>query len=339
MKRLPLVGSDRDLLVCAVLVLCLGATLEKVGADVLLAPTVVNSATPFSAAFPASNAVDQTQLDYASQGQAEDTFLEFSFGTLQTFDRIIVINRDSSNASDYIGNYTLTLDAGVSTQSVFRTPLRGTGQIDSLGTRTATNVRLDVDTIGAGTTRNTGVMEVIFLNTPAGRTPILGASVIASATPFNATFDASNALDGDVGRVTGATNSTDYASQGLGAAAFIDFDLGAQLPVGGFDWIDRIHPADRVLGFDMIFSPNSTFGDGDDVVRSYDNSVTTRVALGDSFAPISARYVRYDVSSSSGLNTGANEFIFYQVQVPEPSAVTLVAVGLLGFSNRRSRAS
>src|SRR6185436_15656326 len=109
-------------------------------------------------------------------------------------------------------------------------------------------------------------------------------------------------------------------SASLGAGTFVDFDLGAPSLVGGFDFFDRPADEDRVTGFDLIFSANAIFGDGDDITRSY---VNANMALGDEFAPISARYVRFDVTGNNGLNTGISEIMFYQV--PEPSTVALLA--------------
>lgn len=314
-------------------VLCIIAT-SPAYALIVGPPTVTGSAPRFNASFDAANTVDNTQLEYASQGQGLNTFIDYSFAGPTAFDKIVVINRDSPGQSDLIGDFTLTFDGGP-TASVTRTPLRGTSQIHPVGNRTATTVRLDVDSVGTGdANNNTGAMEVIFIRTPPSAISISGVTVIGSATPFDPSFDASNAVDGDVGRTSAAAlDRPEYASQSLGVDAFIDFDLGATLPVGGFDWFDRPHPADRVTGFDLIFSQNTTFGDVDDVSRSYANSA---MAMGDAFSPISARYVRYDVTATAGppnANTGASEIVFYQI--PEPTMGSLVALGCCGLMRRR----
>jgi hypothetical protein len=59
------------------------------------------------------------------------------------------------------------------------------------------------------------------------------------------------------------------------------------------------------------------------------------MAMGDTFASINARFVRYDVTASAGgLNTGLSEMYFYQV--PEPSsAATLLLAGTLLMRRRR----
>ena len=135
-------------------------------------------------------------------------------------------------------------------------------------------------------------------------------------------------IDGDIGRTTGAgASGPEYASASLGADTFVDFDLGVVRPVGGFDFFDRPADEDRVTGFDIILSQNATFGDGDDIVKSYTNS---NMAMGDVFgAAVSARYIRFDVTSNLGgpsANTGISEIVFYQV--PEPAGLASLALGI-----------
>jgi hypothetical protein len=310
--------------------LAFSAAALPAGATILQAPTVTNSAAPLGPTFAAANAVDSTSAEYASQGLGLDTFLEFSFGSPQAFDKIVVINRNSNRESDRIGDFTLTFNGGPLTASVTRFAGRGTSGIHSLGGLfTATTVRLDVDDIGDGDSdNNTGVKEVFFVRTPAGHTPI-AATVIGSATPFQF-YSASSARDGFVGG--GGEDQfgpfTEYVSASLGANAFVDFDLGQQTLVGGFDFFDRIVTFSRITGFDLIFSSDASFGEPEDVVRSYTKSAAVQ---SDVFAPVPARYVRFDVTSNLGgptADTGIDEITFYQV--PEPGAL-LSAMGGLGL--------
>ena len=317
-------------------VLILSGTSPWAGGTVLPAPTATNSAPPFDpVAFAASNAVDNTDAEYASATRGVDTFLEFSFGSPQTFDKIVVLNRNSPAQSDLIADFTLTLDGGP-TVSVLRNPLRGSSEIHSVGLRTATNIRLDVDTIGTGDNfNNTGAMEVLFVRTPVGQTPI-SASISAASPAFAPFFSADNAVDGIVGRSSAPSgDGPEYASMSLGDATFVEFDLGMVQQVGGFDYFDRIAEEDRVTGYDLTFSVNSIFGDADDVVRSYTNNA---IGSSDVFGAIPARFVRFDVTSNLGgpaANTGISEMIFYQI--PEPGSTALSAWALLAFARRRSR--
>jgi hypothetical protein len=321
----------RSLPVCTALIAA--ALTSAARATILSSPLVTNSATPFSPAFAAANVVDGNSTEYASQGQGTSTFLEFTFPAPATFSSIIVMNRDSAGMSDLIGNFTLVYDGGPASTAITRTPVRGTSQLHSLGGNvTATTVRLNVNTVGIGDAfNNTGAMEVFFVRQPAGMLPVGGVSIFASANAFNGDFAATNAIDGDIGRSSGPGDKPEYASASLGLAAFVDFDMGSVRPISGFDWFDRPAAADRVTGFDMIFSQDAVFGNGDDIIRPYTNS---GMAQGDTFAPINAQYVRYDVTNSAGgLNTGLSEIFFYQV--PEPSSAMLLLSGALLFRRRR----
>jgi hypothetical protein len=305
-------------------------------ATVVMTPFVSNSAPAFNPSFDASNTVDQTEFEYASAGRGVDTFIDYTFSSAQSFDKIVVINRDSGGQSDYIGDFSLTLDIRAPI-SITRTPTRGTSQLHSLGgVFTATTVRLDVDTIGVGDSfNNTGAMEVFFVRTPVGQTPIV-PTIAAAAPAFAPLFSVENAIDGDIGRTSdpAAIDGPEYASASQGAETFVDFDFGRVARLGGFDFFDRPADEDRVTGFNMIFSMNSTFGDADDVVKSYSNSA---MAIGDVFAPVSAQFVRFDVTSNLGANTGISEMVFYEVQVPEPSGIGLLAAGAATGMMRRRR--
>ncbi|MES2707315.1 MAG: hypothetical protein V4726_12005 [Verrucomicrobiota bacterium] len=305
-------------------------------AAVITGVTVTESAPAHSAPYPAEKAVDGDAPDYASANLGADTFLKFAFPAVQAVNRIVVINRDSGATQDWIGNFTLTFDGGL-TVSHTRTAIRGGSAIIPLGaTYNTASVRLDVDTTGnVAAGGNTGVMEVLFLSPMTGKNAISGVTVTGSATPFSADFAAANAVDGIVGRSAGAGSKLEYASAGLGLGAFVDFDLGAIQPVAGFDFFDRPAAADRVSAFDLIFSLNAIFGDGDDVVRSFTHA---GMASSAEFAAINARYVRYDVTAKSGagVNTGLSEMIFH-TPVPEPSAVIAGLAALTGLALRRRR--
>lgn len=321
----------RWLLCAAALIPCTAPAL------VVTAPTVTGGSTPHSAPFALANAANNGMQEYALQGQGANTFLEFTFPSAQTFDRVVVINRDSANGSDWIGDFTLTFDGAAST-SITRTPLRGMSPIHSLGgSVTATTVRLDVDTVGtnASPTNNTGVIDVIFMNTTAGLTPITGISILGAA-PSHASgpFTPDKALDDNVGR----SGFFDYASASQGINTYVDFDFGGVRTVRAFDFFDRVADADRVTGFDLIFSQDDVFGNGDDIIRSFTNS---GIALSGEIDGIASRYVRYDVTSynpnSTTHNTGLGEIIFYQA-IPEPSVAASLALALGALTARRRRA-
>lgn len=291
----------------------LAGTVPILNAEILTPPDITDSFTEYSGQYSVYNVFDNNAPDYASLRAGVDTFIEFQFPGPETFNAIVVVNRDSPAGGDWIGDYTLTFDNGPTAQ-IFREAQRGSGKVDQLGAITAQTIRLDVDATGTGGATNTGAMEIFFLRTPTGSAPVDSVAVTGSATPFNADYAASGAADGIVGRSAGAGVKPEYASKSLGVDAYVDFDFGAVLPVTGFDLFDRIAAADRVTAFDLIFSQNAVFGDGDDVVKSYDNS-NSAIGLSATFPPVNARYARYDVTATGGsatANTGLSEIVFYK---------------------------
>ncbi len=252
-------------------------------ATILINPSITGGSNAFpgvgynSGTYPASKVFDANYDDYASANVGVNTFLEFTFSGAVSFDSMVVVNRDSPAGDDWIGNYTLTYSSG--TQSITHTAARGQGGIDPFGLVTTTTVRLDVDTVGGAnpyaTTGNTGAMEIYFLKTPTGMTLIPGVTVTASSTnPFGSGFDATNTINGTVGR----GNNTEFASN-AGTGTFVDFSFGTLTTVGGFDFFDRMAFDAKVSGFDIIFSTDNTWGNGDDITRHYNNK--THKALQD----------------------------------------------------------
>lgn len=280
-------------------------------ATILANPSITGGSNAYgqstfnAGAYAASNVFNGNASDYASAGQGANTFLQFTFPGAVTFDSMVVVNRDSPAGTDLVGNYTLTLSSG--SESITRTAARGQGGIDSIGPVTTTTVRLDVDTLGAAGTGNTGAMEIYFLKTPDGMKPIPGVSVTASSNnPFGTGFVATNAINGIIGR----DNSAEFASN-AGVNTFVDFSFGVVRTVTGFDFFDRMAADAKVSSFDLIFSMDDTWGNGDDITRHYTGSTQS-----DNFAGISAKNVRYDVTGISGTNVGMNEIRFFELPAP-----------------------
>lgn len=306
-------------------------------ASILTGVTVTDSAPAHSAPYVAGNAVDGGAADYASANQGANTFITFAFPSAQAVNRVVVLNRDSPAASDLISSFTLTFDGGLTAAVTRDATVRGSGAVINLGgTFLTTTARLDVDTTADANPAagNTGVMEVFFLSPMVGKAVVPAVSILGSSTPFNG-FSAAAAVDGLVGRASGGPVQPEYASQSLGLNTYVDFDLGSSRPVSGFDFYDRPAAADRVTGFDMIFSQNAIFGDGDDVLQSFANS---GMAMSAEFASVNARYVRYDVTANSGggVNNGISEMVFYET-VPEPAASVTALAALAGLTLRRGR--
>ncbi len=300
--------------------LCGAPWLPPANAAILEPPEIIDYAQEYPGNYVAFNVFDNERTDYASLGAGTDTFLVFQFPSPQTFDGIVVINRDSPAGQDRIAGFTLTFDDGASSLSFTQEPERGAGILHRFTQPvTATTVQLDVDAIGVEPPANTGVMEIYFVNSPSEGSLIDSVSVIDAAPAFNADYAAIHAIDGKIGSSAAAGPRPEYASAGQGVDTYVDFDLGDTMPVVGFEWFDRLAMADRVTAFDLIFSANATFGDGDDIVQNYDNSAGVS-ALGESFPAVNARYVRFQVTANSSgdtANTGISEIFFFRSGGPQ----------------------
>ena len=151
-----------------------------------------------------------------------------------------------------------------------------------------------------------------------------------SSTPFNGDFQTELVQDGNF--------FTDYASQGQGTDTFIDFDFGDQTLITQVDYYDRASSgvangsgggggADNVTMFDLIFSDDAIFGNGDDTVVSVNSpgfaDLDTVILNGGD--GILAQHVRFDVTAAAGANPGAAEFVFFTTTavVPEPTSIAL----------------
>lgn len=311
-------------------------------AVVVASPTAIASATPFNGSFVAANAFNGTDTEYASLGLGTSTFIEMNFGSTVTFDRVILINRNSTAPGDRVAQSTFTFSTdnifggGDPTATLTHNSSQGQGSISSFAAPVSTQfARWDVDLLAPGTpvATNTGLMEMVFLNTPAGSKAATGVVAYNSATAFNANFVAANAVNGIAGRSGGGI---EYASASQGVNTFVDFDMGTPLKLTGFDFIDRIANVDKTGTFNLLFSNDSTFSS---LITTLSYSKGTALTASDVFAnPITARFVRLDVTgvAAGGTNLGMSEIIFYQA-IPEPATVTLGLLSLGGLMMRRRR--
>lgn len=320
----------------------LGAVLgvaPRVEAAFLTNPTITANATQFNASFPASNVFNGNELQYASQTLGANTFIDFDFGAPTAIDALDIINRpgtaDAVTSFNLIFSDDATFDGSDPIVTINQN-YAGVGSTSYLGTltsfapQTARYVRWDVTGVSGGA-NNSGAAEMKFRSAGALTRLAPGAvTVIASATPFNATYDKSNASDGALGN---ATNG-DYSSASLGVATFLDFDLGSEQAIGGFELVQRLFAGDRATSFDLLFSNDPTFTTLVDT-RSYGDS---SMFVSDEFEAVNARYVRYDVTGASGNNIGAQEMSFL-VEAPEPGSTAMLVVGFAGIlMGRRRRA-
>lgn len=150
---------------------------------------------------------------------------------------------------------------------------------------------------------------------------LLPDPAIVSSAAASAGFEAPFALDGNP--------ATDYASDGLGSSTYLDFDFGVDTLITQVDYTDRRTaggsqgtisdgPLENTTAFDLIFSTNATFGDGDDQIVPVPSAAccsTDTVGINNGSGLV-ARYLRFDVALSSGTNPGAAEFEFYTADPP-----------------------
>ena len=317
--------------------LCFAAAVSAVStahAVILSNPSVINSATPFSGAYTAANLFDGNRdSEYASQGQGANTFVDVDFGAAVTMDRFFLVTR--LNNVDVVGTANLIL----SNTADFSSPLatitlnpsgqNGAAPIFSFATTTARYARWDVVT-APGTSNNLGGIEMRFLNTPAGSI-IANPTVIGGAAPFSAAYALANAANNNAGR-DGSGN--EYAINGgiTGPTnMFVDFDFGGVAAINGFDFFDRMAALDRNTAFDLIFSNDPAFSS---VISTLSFTPGPDWGYSQSFAPVNARYVRFD-SVASASNPGMAEMIFYTV--PEPATSLFAGMAGLFMLARRRR--
>ncbi len=176
---------------------------------------------------------------------------------------------------------------------------------------------------------------------------VAASTAFGAADAFGGTFFVHNVLDGNP--------LTDYASNGQGTNTFIDFDFGGSTLITQVNYTDRMTsgvpqgtgpggPADNVTSFDLIFSDDAIFGNGDDRLVSvlspgFANTDIIAINGGRGF---SARFVRWDVTGISGPanNNGAGEIQFFSTlfSIPEPGTLSLLGMAGLALLRRRRSA-
>lgn len=286
-------------------------------------PTIMAASPGFNGDYTAANLFDGTASEFATAGagagtplsHANGTWVELDFGAPVPMDRMIMATR--LNNVDVVGTSRLILSNDpvfeeTDTIHVFNpTGDSGRGIVQPIAATVARYARWEVVT-STGTSQNLGGMEFRILNTPAG-SYVAPSTVIGGATPFNGDYALANAANGDAGRGAGS----EYASQSLGADMFVDFDLGTSKPITGFDFFDRLPAVDRTSAFDVLFSNDPTFTTG---VTSMSFTPGTNVwPYRRAFTPVTARYIRFDATATSGANnnSGMQEMVFYS---SEPAA-------------------
>jgi hypothetical protein len=294
----------------------------NVMADQVPSPAITASATAYSAGYEAANLFAPGRNEYATAGQGacsgplttnvnDGTWVELDFGATVTFDRFILATR--ANTSDIVGTNRLYIGSSPvhsTNDTIFTWSSagdNGDAPIRSLGAAVSGRYAR-WEALSAPGTDNTGGRHIWFLHVPAGMSPLEAPAVINSFTPYNSTYAAQNAVDDDCGN---DASGHEYASQDGTTNTFLDFDFSIPVRISGFDYLNR--EVDIVTSFELIFSDDPTF------TTTLTTNFWTADALNGNtwasgtFAPITARYVRFQVTavSAGSVNTGCREMLFY----------------------------
>lgn len=170
----------------------------------------------------------------------------------------------------------------------------------------------------------------------------LSATVIGN-TPAYPSYEVNYFTDNDL--------STDYASNGGGAATYVDFQFSGVVTIGSAIYTDRTSsgffngsywagPHDNVTSYKLIFSNEPTLSSvlWEQEYASPNYANTDSPALVNGGYGVTAQYVRWQVTATDGGNPGGAEIHFFTPEiVPEPSIGALSCLGLCLFVRSRGR--
>jgi hypothetical protein len=310
---------NRDSIAVRFLIVSVLAAAAESHANQVPNPAVTASARPFNASYNATNLFDSLRAEFASQSQgvvstpfttdpANGTWVELDFGAPAQIDQFVMVARpnnvDVIETSRLIVSTDAVFDA---TDTIFTFNPSGTsgqGFIQNVTPVTGQYARWEVLT-RTGSGLNLGALQMYFLDIPEGHVLLPAPVAINSSTPFNASFVAANAVNGNAGD----GNGNEYASQGAGASMFIDFDFGVTIPISGFDFWNRV--LDRVTTFELDFADTADFS-SPIATLPFTASANGNEINSATFEPVQARYVRFRATGFEGVaNTGMREIQFY----------------------------
>jgi len=321
-------------LACLAAALLPAARPPRALAEQIPIPDITGYATAFNANYTATNLFTPGRTsEYATAGQGacsaslttnvnDGTWVELDFGSTVTFDRFILATRD--NTSDVVGTNRLYVGNNPvhsASDAIFTWSSagdNGDAPIRDLGMEVSGRYARWEVLSAPGATMNTGGRHMWFLHIPTDMSPLIAPAVINSYTPFNATYAAANATDGDCGN---DASGHEYASAGGTTNTFLDFDFSIPVKISGFDYLNR--EVDIVTSFELIFSDDPTFTSTITTNFWSPDPLNGNIWCNGTFPPITARYVRFQVLTVAPgtANPGAREFLFYGPQGQPPSIV------------------
>jgi hypothetical protein len=167
-------------------------------------------------------------------------------------------------------------------------------------------------------------MVVSLLAGQQGHAAILANPAITnSSTAFNGDYSADRAFDGN-------PESSEYATQGIGAGAFMEFDFGSAVTMDRFIHINRA--GDVINTSTLILSNNSDFSSPVVTVgiTHLGGGSGEAYSLGGVYT---ARYARWVVDTTSGFpNVGAKEIRFLNTSSDGIMLSATVIAGSAGYN-------
>ena len=147
-------------------------------------------------------------------------------------------------------------------------------------------------------------------------TPLPAPKIVAAAEAFSEAFVAQNVLRPPLA----GGGHMEYASRGLGAKTFIDFDFGKAMRLAAFRHVQR-STIDTVAAANLVFSNAADFKNpvASVKVKHVDQPGGTTFAA---FVPVTARYVRWQVTEvmpGRSLNLGGQSIEFFAASKPDVS--------------------
>ncbi len=118
-----------------------------------------------------------------------------------------------------------------------------------------------------------------------------GSSIVVVSSEFSAAWSADNAIDGDM--------STEWATASDGTDGFIELDLGAEFEIAGFEFITRSMTDGTAITSEYTVSVDGSVFGPFPAGNPADPRFAAATAVG--------RIVRFEITDSSGGNTGAIE--------------------------------